>query len=83
VEGSPRNSEGQVIVSASRDLTQNQGRSHGCRHQFQPSERIRRNNCGVQFDEGSDGTVWQESDAIPQRGPVRGECGGWEGDSVR
>jgi hypothetical protein len=34
------------------NLTQNQGHSHGCYHQFrQPSEGIRRSNCRVQFDE--------------------------------
>lgn len=40
LEDSPQNSEGQVIAGASRDLTQNQGRSHGCRRQFhQPTAR--------------------------------------------
>ena len=40
------------VCLPSRDLTQNQGHSHGRYHQFhQPSERIRRSNCGVHFDE--------------------------------
>ena len=34
------------------ELTQNQSHGHGCHHQFhQPSEGIRRSDCGVQFDE--------------------------------
>jgi hypothetical protein len=32
---------------------------------------------------GTVGTVWQESDASPQRGPLRGERSGWQGDSIR
>jgi hypothetical protein len=32
---------------------------------------------------GADGTVGQESDAVPQRGPLSGERGWWEGELLR
>jgi hypothetical protein len=31
---------------------------------------------------GTNGTVGQEGNAVPQRGPLRGECGRWEGDAL-
>ena len=38
---------------------------------------------GAEIPLGADGTLRQEGDAVPQRGALRGECGGWEGDVVR
>jgi hypothetical protein len=32
---------------------------------------------------GADGTVWQESDAVTQRGALRGERGRWESEPIR
>lgn len=36
-----------------------------------------------QIPVGTVGTVWQESDAVPQRGPLHGKRGRWKSDSVR
>jgi hypothetical protein len=36
-----------------------------------------------QIPVGADGTVRQESDAVPQRGTLRGERGRWQGNSLR
>jgi len=32
---------------------------------------------------GANGTGWQESDAVPERGPLYRKRGGWEGELLR
>jgi hypothetical protein len=36
-----------------------------------------------QIPVGANGSVRQKSHAVPQRGALRGERGGWQGDSIR